>query len=437
MKHPRERTTGPLLWSAALVCGLLAQNTVSPGGAVMSAANEAWLQWGGPQRNFIIDSPPLAGSWPSGGPRQVWGRSLGEGHSAVVVDGTRLYTMYRPLGVMSLIRRSQYETIVSMNIANGRTEWEYTYDAPTGGLDFEYGAGPHSTPLIIGSRLYAVSSLKQIFAIEKQTGKLVWSHDMMKEFGAPRPDRGYASSPIQYKNTVIVPAGGTGQSLVAFDHQTGTVVWKNGSFEIAPASPILVTVDGQEQLVVVGANEVLGINPADGATLWSHPHRTQYGLNISTPVWLPGNRLLVSAAYNNGTRLLKLAQAGGKWSAQELWFQNRMRVHIGTIIPFADFAIGASGDFGPCPTAAVDLATGAVLWQNRDFARSTFLYADHKLIVLDEDGHLGMATASRQGLTVMAKAPLLSNKAWTAPTLVGTRLYVRDRKNLLALELAN
>ena len=403
---------------------------------LVATADGAWLQWGGPARDFIVvDAPPLTTSWPSGGPREAWRRSLGEGHSAIVVDGPRLYTMYRPAGSIGLIRRSQYETVVALNVGNGRTEWEYTYSSPTTGLDFEYGAGPHSTPLIIGNRLYAASSLKHIFAIDKQTGKVVWSHDLMKEFGAPAPGRGYSPSPIQYKNTVILPAGGPGQSLVAFDHQTGDVVWRNGDYDIAPASPILINVGGQEQLVVFGANEVVGVDPANGETLWSHAHRTQYGLNISTPVWLPGNRLLVSSAYNNGTRLLKLTRAGAKTSVQELWFQNRMRVHFSTIIPLGDFAVGASGDFGPCPTTAIDLATGNVLWQNRDFARSTFLYADNKLIVLDEDGNLGLATASRSGLTVLAKASVLTNKSWTVPTLVGTRLYVRDRKVLLALEL--
>jgi outer membrane protein assembly factor BamB len=403
----------------------------------VASADGTWLQWGGPRRNFLVDSPPLTTTWPSGGPQEVWRRTLGEGHSAIVVDGARLYTMYRAAGLMSLIRRSQYETVVALNVGNGRTEWEYTYNAPTTGLNFEYGSGPHSTPLIIGNHLYAASSLKQIFALDKLTGKVVWSHDLIKEFGAGDPDRGYSPSPIQYKNTIIVPAGGPGQSLIAFDHQTGAVAWKNGDYAIAPASPILINVDGQEQLVVFGASEVVGANPSDGETLWSHPHRTQYGLNISTPVWLPGNRLLVSSAYNNGTRLLKLTRTGAKTSVQELWFQNRMRVHFGTIIPFGDFAVGASGDFGPCPTAAIDLATGDVLWQNRDFARSNFLHADNKLIVLDEDGNLGLATVSRTGLTVLAKASVLSNKSWTVPTLVGTRLYVRDRKNLLALELAN
>jgi hypothetical protein len=112
-----------------------------------------------------------------------------------------------------------------------------------------------------------------------------------------------------------------------------------------------------------------------------------------------------------------------------------MRTHIGTIIRLGDFAVASNGDFGPCPTVAVDMPTGRVLWRNRDFARSTFVYADGKLIILDEDGNLGLAIASRSGLNILARAPILSNVAWTTPSLVGTKLYLRDRKQMMALEL--
>ena len=157
----------------------------------LAAADAAWPQWGGPRRNFMIDSAPLASSWPSSGPRRLWQRALGEGHSAIVSDGSRLYTMYRPLGLLSMVRRSQTETIVAIDPASGKTIWEHSYDAPTAGLDFEFGAGPHSTPLVAGNRVYAMSTLKQLFALDAATGKVVWSHDLMKEYGAPAPGRGY------------------------------------------------------------------------------------------------------------------------------------------------------------------------------------------------------------------------------------------------------
>jgi hypothetical protein len=97
--------------------------------------------------------------------------------------------------------------------------------------------------------------------------------------------------------------------------------------------------------------------------------------------------------------------------------------------------VGSSGDFGPCPTVGVDVKTGQVLWQNRDFARSTFLYADNKLIIMDEDGNIGLAKPDRNGLNVLAKASVLTNRAWTVPTLVGTTLYVRDRAKMMAFDL--
>ena len=418
--------------AAVLLAGLVA--LLAQDAARAAVADVSWLQWGGPRRNFTADTPPLAGSWPKAGPRKLWDRPLGEGHSTILVEGPRLYTMYRPLGMLSVVRRSLSETIAAFDATSGKTLWEHTYDSSTSGLNLSEGAGPHSTPLIVGDRLFAIGSRMELFALDKNTGKVLWQHDVIKEFGAIQDDRGYSPAPIAYRDTVIVPAGGK-SSLIAFDQQSGAVRWKAGEFPVAPASPVFINVDGQEQLVVSGANEIIGADPASGAVLWRHPHKTEWGLNISTPVWGDDNRLFVSAAYNNGARLLRLAHADGKTTVAEEWYQNRMRVHIGTVIRLGDFVVGSSGDFGPCPTVGVDVKTGQILWQNREFARSTFLHADGKLIILDEDGNLGLAKPTRQGLNVLAKAPALVNRAWTVPTLVGTTLYVRDRARMMAFDL--
>ncbi len=394
-----------------------------------------WTQFGGPGRNFVVETRGLATTWPTGGPRRLWSRALGEGHSSILVEGDRLYTMYRPLGLMSMLRRSQEEVIVSIDALTGKTVWEHSYPAPTAGLDFQYGAGPHSTPLIVGSRLFAASSRKEIFALDKLTGRVIWTHDLMEEFDAPPPGRGYAPSPIAVGDTVIVPAGGAGQALMAFNQRTGAVAWKKHDFELSPASPILITLDGQQQLVVFGGAEVLGLDPATGDLLWSHPHKTDWGLNISTPVWGADNLLFLSSAYNSGSRVLQLSRSGARTAVKELWFNNRMRVHIGTVIRLGEYAYGASGDFGPSFITAVNVKTGEIAWRDRTFARSQFLYADGKLIILDEDGALGIATVSPQGLQVLARAEVMAETSRTPPTLVGTRLYLRDRKTLVALEL--
>jgi hypothetical protein len=112
-----------------------------------------------------------------------------------------------------------------------------------------------------------------------------------------------------------------------------------------------------------------------------------------------------------------------------------MRVHIGTVIRLGDYAYASSGDFGPGLISAIDMKSGTIAWQDRSFARAQLLHADGKVIILDEDGALGLATVSPQGIKVLARANVLSHLAWTPPTLVGTTLYVRDRQNIAAFNL--
>jgi hypothetical protein len=88
----------------------------------------------------------------------------------------------------------------------------------------------------------------------------------------------------------------------------------------------------------------------------------------------------------------------------------------------------SSGDFGPAPLTAIDVGTGKIKWQERAFPKASF-------VVVDEDGGVSLATFSPAGAKVISKFNLLEHNAWTAPTLAGTKLYVRDRKSIAALEV--
>lgn len=399
-------------------------------------APPAWPQWGGPNRNFTVEGSNVAESWPSTGPRQLWKRELGEGHSSIVIEQGRLYSMYRPVSWLSLVRRSKEEVVIALDAATGRTVWEYRFESPTEGLDFEHGSGPHSTPLLVGNRLFAVGSTAKFFALDKQSGRVLWSHDLVKEYQADRMNRGYSCSPIAYQNTVVLMTGGRGHAVMAFNQHDGSVAWMKQDFANSYASPILINVDGQDQLVAFMADEIAGLDPNNGELLWRHPHKTDWGLNISTPVWGEGNLLFCSSAYNNGSRVLQLNQKGGKTSTKELWFNNRVRVHIGTVIRVGDFVYGSSGDFGPAFLTAVDVRTGKEAWRDRSFSKATFVYANEKFVLLDEDGNLALVKAGPSGMQVRSKVSLLKNEAWTPPTLVGSRLYLRDRKTVVALDLS-
>jgi outer membrane protein assembly factor BamB len=418
-----------------LLCALVTMFILTLTLATSQTPAPSWPQWGGPNRNFVVDAPALGKPWPSEGPRQLWSRALGEGHSAIAEDGGRLFTSYRAAGMLSIVRRTQEEAVGAFDATTGKTIWEYRYAAPTSDVDFSAGAGPHSTPLVSGGLVFAASSLKQIFALNRDTGALVWSHDLIGEYASSRPGRGYTCSPLQYRDTIIMTVGGRpGQSVMAFNRKTGAVVWKAGDFDPAPASPIVIDVGGQPQLVAFGADRVVGLDPSNGALLWSHRHATQYGLNISTPVW-SGNELFISSAYDGGSRLLQLTRQNGKTTVKEAWFTNRMRVHFGSVVRIGDHFYGSSGDFGPAFLVAVDAKTGRIAWQDRAFSRAQLVNAGPAVVLLDEDGTLGLVRFTPKGLTTVSRASIMQETSWTPPTVVGARIYLRDRKNMVALSV--
>ncbi len=392
-----------------------------------SQAQSDWSQWGGPSRDFIIKSKGLAASWPETGPRQLWTRPLGAGHSAILVNGNTLYTMYSA---------GEEETVIALAAGTGKTIWEHKYASPHAGLDYEYGPGPHSTPILVGDLLFTAGSRGVVHALDKKTGKVAWSHDLWKEYKGTLMGRGYSCSPVAYKKTVIFTLGGDGQTLIAFNQKDGSVAWKNQSLDMSPASPMIINVDGQDQLIMFLGKVVAGIDPNNGNLLWTHGHVTEWGLNISNPVWGPDNLLFISSAYSGGSRVLKLTQKDGKTAVSEVWAHKRMRLHHGTAIRIGDYVYGSSGDFGPAFFAAVNVKTGDIAYQDRSFPKGNCVLADGKFIILDEDGNLALATATPTELKVISKVSVLKNLAWTAPTLVGTKLYLRDRKTIAAFDLS-
>ncbi|MGH9319112.1 MAG: hypothetical protein ACRD3V_04400, partial [Vicinamibacteria bacterium] len=133
-----------ILCFLALVGGMLVSRGLVAEGP---RSGEAWPQWGGPDRNFIVDATGLAEKWPEAGPPVIWSRPLGTGHSAIVADRGRLFTMYRVgNGRAKEGPWNAEELVIALDAATGKTIWVYKY--PSKIEDFSFGAGPHSTPLV-------------------------------------------------------------------------------------------------------------------------------------------------------------------------------------------------------------------------------------------------------------------------------------------------
>ena len=387
-----------------------------------------WPQWGGPHRNFTTEASGLKSSWPAAGPKVIWKRPLGEGYSSPSVESSSLFTMYG---------RPGQETVTALDAGTGKTLWEHTTpvsfrsDAP------EMGNGPYATPLVAGDRVFTTGVMGRLQCLDKQSGKLLWTQMLWTDHGGTRLMYGYASSPIAFRNLVIVPVGGKGKATIAFQQANGAMAWAKGNIPNTYSSPVLISVDGLEQLVEVMDGLVFGLNPHNGDLQWQVPFRADYGISVATPVWCPGNLLFVSAEYGAGSKMIRLQRSGQQTKAAEAWTSNRLRLHNTNAI-FVDGALyfTSGGKGSQAILSAVDAASGKIHWQERSIQKATFVWADEKLITLDQDGNLMIAHPSTAGFKIAAKAELLTNLSWTPPVLVGTRLYLRDRRNMMAVDLA-
>ncbi len=398
---------------------------------VQGSADESdpptWSQWGGPSRDFQAQAGDLAESWPEQGPKTLWSRGLGEGYSAILVEEGRLYTMYRADG---------NEAVVCLDAGTGETIWERHYAlAPREAHQSGFGDGPRSTPLIAGNLLFTIGVAGKMQALDKSDGKIIWSHDLWSgKFGGNFREHGYSSSPLAYKDMVIVPVGGENASLVAFHQKDGRVKWQALSFKNSHSSPRIMEIAGEQQLVVFMAEELIGVNPDNGALLWRYPHANQWGHNITTPVIAGGDTIFLSSP-QAGARGLRLARDGETVTVEEIWSTRKVQFYHGSSVRDGDWVYGSSGTMGPAFMIAINILTGEIGWRERGFARANCVEADGKLVILDEDGMLYLATATPEKLVVHARTQILDRVAWTVPTIVGKTMYVRDNKKIKAVNL--
>lgn len=396
--------------------------------ALSSATYAAdWTQWGGPNQSFKADAKGLADSWPESGPRKIWQRDLGEGYSAILSEGNRLYTMYRG---------DDKEIVVSLDSKTGKTVWEYKYDAQLSeNHEHNFGDGPRATPLIDGDRLYTIGVSGKLNCLNKHDGKVYWSHDVWKDYNGNILSHGYSSSPIAYKDTVIVLVGGESSSIMAFNKIDGSVVWKNQSFKNSYSTPTIIKVDGEDQIVTFMAQEIVGISPTTGELKWSYEIGNRWGQNVCLPIWDSQSNMLFFSVSGAGSRGLRLTKNGDKTDAKEIWSTRKIQFYHVTSVRIGDYVYGSTGN-GPSFFSAINFKTGKIAWRKRGFAKATCVYADGRFVILDEDGNLALATATPEDFTVHSKLKLVDKGvAWTVPTIVGRNMYIRDKNTIMALDL--
>lgn len=153
---------------------------------------------------------------------------------------------------------------------------------------------------------------------------------------------------------------------------------------------------------------------------------------IVTPVWNGEDIIVCSSAGQNPIgRAIRLTRQDDKTVPKGLWLSQKIRFGQPTPVRFGEYLIGATRNL----VMAVEFSTGKRVWGHRGFPHATCVLGRGKFIMLDSSGQLGLATVTPTGLTVHSQCQVTERYSFTAPTLVGKTLYLRDRKHIMALDV--
>lgn len=386
-----------------------------------------WPQWGGPDRDFrAVATAELARSWETRQPERLWDRPLGNGTAGIALASGRLFTMSG---------EGKRERVIALDPKNGKTLWDHEYDVRYEAQP-KYG-GPHATPLVAGDRVFAVGIDAKLHAFDLD-GKLLWKRDLVAEHRVDLPQSGYAASPVAWQDTIIVAGSGApSRAAFAFRQSDGALVWARHSYLSSHASPILIRTGGADQVVFHGINFLFALDPGDGRLLWRARVRRDAIDNVAwSPVWIPERKLMiVSQAYDrSGTQAFRIDREGETWKVERAWASRRLKVEHCNGVVCGGLLLASDGS-EPAFTVGLDVATGRPRFKARGLPKANFVVAGGLLVILDEDGVLHLAEPGERELRLLGKREALRSNAWTAPTLVGGVLYVRDRFRIQAWRL--
>jgi outer membrane protein assembly factor BamB len=407
--------------SGAAANGQDANHPVAPAPASSSARNY-WTNFRGPQRDGRYEERAVRVNWPAGGLKPMWKQPVGGGFSSfVVADGTA-YTIEQ--------RRAQ-EVAVAYHVETGRELWAHGWNAEFS--PDNTGDGPRSTPTWDAGRLYALGAEGELRALDAKTGKLHWQKNILSDNGASNIQWGMAASPLVVDDKVVVLAGGTaGKGVVAYNKMTGARVWSSLNDRASYTSPMLVTLAGKRQILVVTASRIAGLDPADGATLWSHPWDVSYGINVSQPLVVGANRFFISAGYGKGAALVELAGGGRSFTPRVVWENINLKTKFNSPVVHNGHAYGLDEGILTC----VDLATGERKWKGGRYGYGQVLLASNHLIVTTDAGEIVLVKADPGGYAEVSKFSALAGKTWNVPALANGRLLVRNGSEMAAYNLA-
>ena len=297
--------------------------------------------------------------------------------------------------------------LVCVDRQNGKVLWDKTIEPylpedEYGGMFAEHGYASH-TPVSDGKHIFAFFGKTGVVAYDLD-GKELWQTSVGTDSGIQ--NWGTASSPLLYKNLVIVPATAENHALVALDKETGSEVWKQEAEGFAGTwgSPVLVDgPDGEKQIVLAVPGEIWAFNPENGKLKWysKGPGDNSYTSSVVTTdgnIYALGNR--------DGDTIAVKAGVKGDVSESNILWTSRERGGIGSPLVHDGLIYWISRDIATC----IDAKTGEEVYQER-------LEAPAEEVASSEEG------SGRRGRGFM-------NQSYSSVVAADGKLYFVTRQGL-------
>lgn len=389
--------------------------------AAASAAD--WPQWLGPRRDG--SSEEIVAPWKQA-PKILWKQPVGEAHSSPVVAGGKVFAFTKVAG-------KNDEQVEAFDAVTGKRLW--TQICERGAFKGLYGDGPRGTPAVDNGKVYTFGITGVLTCLNAEDGAKLWDVNTLKQYQAGNLLFGVSGSPLIEGDRVLVNVGGKGASIVAFDKNSGKEVWKTLDHKASYSSPIAIGQGDQRQLVFLTAKGLVALAPNDGTIVWQFPYEDKISESSTTPV-LIGDTLLASSITLGS---VGLKHEGAKVTKQ--WLDPEMTCYFSTPVAVSkDHVYLVTGSLlsQQASLHCVAAASGKKLWTRKEkvgaYHASLLRTADNKLLLLEEAGNLVLVDPDPKEYRELARAKVCG-KTWAHAALANGRLYVRDDKELVCVEL--
>jgi outer membrane protein assembly factor BamB len=409
------------------ICSLLVGLLLFAGPA--SASD--WPQLLGSNRDGATEEV-LHAEWGEKGPDMVWQAEVGNGFAGVAVAGDR---------AIGFVREGDEEIVRCYAAHSGKVLWESGSPCEyQGGVSGD--KGPRCVPLISSDRVFTFGVEGILRCLSLVDGKELWNRDTTKDFKPLEGYFGVGSTPVLYKDRLIVNVGGRDKaSVVAFDIADGKTVWSTFTDAASYSAPVIMKVDKTDLAVVVTRLHVVGIDPVSGELQFMIPFGARGPtVNGATPVVL-GNQIFLSASYNIGSLLIEVDPTG----AREVWRdENLLATQYATPVAMSKgssilFAVDGRQDAGSQSSSlkCIDVKTQKVLWEESGFDYGSLIRVKDQLLILTCGGELIRAAASKDRYQEISRSQVLkpTSSGYRLPALSNGRLYIRDEATLKCLNV--